>query len=181
MRISSASSGQALVSRDGGYSREPLRGRLRTPTPRKEKVGHDSDHHDHDHRYYQSPHRLCHLRLRRHLRTPLEATYPLSTTLRLRLCGLLSGLGTPASAPKSRGRSSGQPKISLFGRAKCYLAIKKAAWRHIQTGIYLLPQGNNSHCALFGSQIRRCRNLKQITGKTARSVDFCEGLWPSLV
>ena len=42
-------------------------------------------------------------------------------------CGLLPGLGTPASAPKPRGRSPGRPKGSLSGRAKRYPAIKKAA------------------------------------------------------
>ncbi len=42
-------------------------------------------------------------------------------------CGLLPALGTPASAPKPRGRSPGRPKGSLSGRAKRYPAIKKAA------------------------------------------------------
>jgi DDE superfamily endonuclease len=42
-------------------------------------------------------------------------------------CGLLPGLGTPARAPKPRGRSPGRPKGSLSGPAKRYPAIKKAA------------------------------------------------------
>ena len=42
-------------------------------------------------------------------------------------CGLLPDLGTPARAPKPRGRSPGRPKGSLSGPAKCYPAIKKAA------------------------------------------------------
>ena len=42
-------------------------------------------------------------------------------------CGLLPGLGTPAAAPKPRGRSPGRPKGSLSGPARRYPAIKKAA------------------------------------------------------
>jgi DDE superfamily endonuclease len=42
-------------------------------------------------------------------------------------CGLLPGLGTPAEAPKPRGRSPGRPKGSLSGPARRYPAIKKAA------------------------------------------------------
>lgn len=42
-------------------------------------------------------------------------------------CGLLPGLGTPAQAPKPRGRSPGRPKGRLSGPAKRYPAIKKAA------------------------------------------------------
>ena len=42
-------------------------------------------------------------------------------------CGLLPGLGTPASAPKPRGRSPGRPKGSRSGQAERYPAIKKAA------------------------------------------------------
>ena len=38
--------------RNDGYFREPLRGRLRAPTSGEEKVGHNGDHDDHDHRYY---------------------------------------------------------------------------------------------------------------------------------
>lgn len=40
---------------------------------------------------------------------------------------LLPALGTPAAAPKPRGRSPGRPKGSLSGQAKRYPAIKKAA------------------------------------------------------
>ena len=40
---------------------------------------------------------------------------------------LLPRLGTPAKAPKPRGRSPGRPKGSLSGRAKRYPALKKAA------------------------------------------------------
>lgn len=43
-------------------------------------------------------------------------------------CGLLPALGTPARAPKPRGRSPGRPKGSRSGPAKRYPAIKKAAW-----------------------------------------------------
>ena len=46
-----------------GYCKEPFSARLRAPTSGEEKVGHDGDHDDHDHRYYQSPHCWCHLRL----------------------------------------------------------------------------------------------------------------------
>ncbi len=42
-------------------------------------------------------------------------------------CGLLPALGTPARAPKPRGRSPGRPKGRLSGRARRYPAIKKAA------------------------------------------------------
>jgi len=42
-------------------------------------------------------------------------------------CGLLPALGTPAQAPKPRGRSPGRPKGSLSGPARRYPAIKKAA------------------------------------------------------
>lgn len=42
-------------------------------------------------------------------------------------CGLLPDLGTPASAPKPRGRSPGRSKGSRSGPAKRYPAIKKAA------------------------------------------------------
>ncbi len=40
---------------------------------------------------------------------------------------LLALIGTPAAAPKPRGRSPGRPRGSLSGRAKRYPAIKKAA------------------------------------------------------
>jgi len=40
---------------------------------------------------------------------------------------LMPVLGTPAAAPKPRGRSPGRPKGSLSGPAKRYPAIKKAA------------------------------------------------------
>jgi DDE superfamily endonuclease len=40
---------------------------------------------------------------------------------------LLPTLGTPAKAPKPRGRSPGRPKGSLSGRARRYPATKKAA------------------------------------------------------
>lgn len=39
---------------------------------------------------------------------------------------LMPLVGTPAEAPKPRGRSPGRPKGSLSGRAKRYPAIKKA-------------------------------------------------------
>ena len=45
-------------------SRETFYARLSAPAPRKEKVGYDGNHDDHDHRYYQSPHCSCHLRFR---------------------------------------------------------------------------------------------------------------------
>lgn len=40
---------------------------------------------------------------------------------------LVPAIGTPAAAPKPRGRSPGRPKGSLSGPAKRYPAIKKAA------------------------------------------------------
>ena len=40
---------------------------------------------------------------------------------------LLPALGTPAEAPKPRGRSPGRPKGRLSGPAKRYSAVKKAA------------------------------------------------------
>src|SRR5215218_1138097 len=40
---------------------------------------------------------------------------------------LLPSLGTPARAPKPRGRSPGRPKGSLSGPARRYPAVKKAA------------------------------------------------------
>jgi len=40
---------------------------------------------------------------------------------------LLPALGTPAAAPKPRGRSPGRPKGSLSGPARRYPAVKKAA------------------------------------------------------
>ena len=40
---------------------------------------------------------------------------------------LLSLIGTPAAAPKPRGRSPGRPKGSLSGPARRYPALKKAA------------------------------------------------------
>lgn len=40
---------------------------------------------------------------------------------------LMPLLGTPAASPKPRGRSPGRPKSSLFGRARRFPAIKKAA------------------------------------------------------
>jgi hypothetical protein len=42
-------------------------------------------------------------------------------------CGPLPDLGTPASAPKPRGRSPGRPKESLSGKAPRYPTIMKAA------------------------------------------------------
>ncbi len=42
-------------------------------------------------------------------------------------CSLLPTLGTPARAPKPRGRSPGRPKGSRSGSARRYPAIKKAA------------------------------------------------------
>lgn len=40
---------------------------------------------------------------------------------------VLPALGTPAAAPKPRGRSPGRPKGSFSGPAKRYPAIKEAA------------------------------------------------------
>ena len=40
---------------------------------------------------------------------------------------LLPLLGTPAEAPKPRGRSPGRPRGSLSGPARRYPAVKKAA------------------------------------------------------
>lgn len=42
-------------------------------------------------------------------------------------CDFLPALGTPAEAPKPRGRSPGRPKGNLSSLAKRYPAIKKAA------------------------------------------------------
>lgn len=40
---------------------------------------------------------------------------------------VLPALGTPAAAPKPRGRSPGRPKGSLSGPAKRHRAVKKVA------------------------------------------------------
>jgi hypothetical protein len=56
---------KAMARLRDGYSRELFSARLRAPTTSgEEKVGHDSDHDDHDYRYYQSSHCWCHLRVR---------------------------------------------------------------------------------------------------------------------
>lgn len=58
---------------------------------------------------------------------PLSQKRLIPTRVLRAFCGLLPDLGTPARAPKPRGRSPGRPKGSLSGPAKCYPAIKKAA------------------------------------------------------
>lgn len=58
---------------------------------------------------------------------PLSQSRLTPTRVLRAFCGLLPDLGTPASAPKPRGRSPGRPKGSFSGRAKRYPAIKKAA------------------------------------------------------
>ena len=64
-------------------------------------------------------------------RLPWERPLPtgsLTPTRVLRnFASLLPVLGTPAEAPKPRGRSPGRPKGSLSGRARRYPAVKKAA------------------------------------------------------
>ena len=63
-------------------------------------------------------------------RLPWEAPLPprkLTPTRVLRgFATLLPRIGTPARAPKPRGRSPGRPKGSLSGRAKRYPTLKKA-------------------------------------------------------
>ena len=64
-------------------------------------------------------------------RLPWERSLPaesLTPTRVLRsFATLLPLAGTPAEAPKPRGRSPGRPKGRLSGRAKRYPAVKKAA------------------------------------------------------
>jgi hypothetical protein len=64
-------------------------------------------------------------------RLPWERSLPadsLTPTRVLRgFATLLPLVGTPAEAPKARGRSPGRPKGQLSGRAKRYPAVKKAA------------------------------------------------------
>ena len=64
-------------------------------------------------------------------RLPWEKPLPQKRLTPMRVlrafCGLLPSLGTPASAPKPRGRSPGRPRGSFSGRAKRYPATKKAA------------------------------------------------------
>lgn len=56
---------------------------------------------------------------------PVEKLTP--TRVSRNFATLLPALGTPAAAPKPRGRSPGRPKGSRSGPAKRYPAIKKAA------------------------------------------------------
>lgn len=64
-------------------------------------------------------------------RLPWERPLPVKSLTPMRVLRsfvtLLPVLGTPAEAPKPRGRSPGRPKGRLSGRAKRYPAIKKAA------------------------------------------------------
>jgi len=58
---------------------------------------------------------------------PLPAGSLTPTRVLRSFASLLPVLGTPAEAPKPRGRSPGRPKGSLSGPAKRYPAVKKAA------------------------------------------------------
>ncbi len=58
---------------------------------------------------------------------PLSAESLTPTRVLRNFVTLLPLVGTPAGAPKPRGRSPGRPKGRLSGRAKRYPAIKKAA------------------------------------------------------
>jgi hypothetical protein len=58
---------------------------------------------------------------------PLRAGSLTPTRVLRSFVTLLPALGTPASAPKPRGRSLGRPKGSLSGPAMRYPAVKKAA------------------------------------------------------
>jgi hypothetical protein len=64
-------------------------------------------------------------------RLPWERPLPLQSLTLTRVlrsfATLLPLLGTPAKAPKPRGRSPGRPKGRLSGRAKRYPTVKKAA------------------------------------------------------
>ena len=58
---------------------------------------------------------------------PLPAGSLTPTRVLRNFAALLSVMGTPAEAPKPRGRSPGRPKGNLSGPAKRYPAVKKAA------------------------------------------------------
>ena len=58
---------------------------------------------------------------------PLPAGSLTPTRVLRNFVSLLPSLGTPARAPKPRGRSPGRPKGSLSGPARRYPAVKKAA------------------------------------------------------
>jgi hypothetical protein len=58
---------------------------------------------------------------------PLPAWKLTPTRVLRNFATLLPLVGTPAEAPKPRGRSPGRPKGSFSGRAKRYPAIRKAA------------------------------------------------------
>jgi hypothetical protein len=64
-------------------------------------------------------------------RLPWERPLPIQSLTPARVlrnfASLLLLVGTPAEAPKPRGRSPGRPKGRLSGRAKRYPAVKKAA------------------------------------------------------
>jgi hypothetical protein len=58
---------------------------------------------------------------------PLPAGSLTPTRVLRNYASLLPAVGTPASAPKPRGRSPGRPKGSLSGTARRYPAVKKSA------------------------------------------------------
>ena len=58
---------------------------------------------------------------------PLPARKLTPTRVLRSFVTLLPLVGTPAEAPKPRGRSPGRPRGSLSGRARRYPAVKKAA------------------------------------------------------